>query len=212
MKKNFKKIALIIALATVGTFSATAQISVGLTGGMGLPMGDMADKAKMDLGSGFGGGLTGRYFLNDNMAVGLNLSYFSFAVNNIPSGATASYSNMPITAAFDYYFMDEGIKPYAGIEAGFLYSSIKSTTSILGTAFEATGSKSGLLIAPVVGVAYGVNDALDIMINAKYMYGMTSGKMDVTTTSGGQSQTNSIDWYDATFVNINLGVSYKFGN
>ncbi|MFZ4796023.1 MAG: OmpW family outer membrane protein [Bacteroidia bacterium] len=209
---NFKKLALIIGLATAGTFSANAQISLGLTGGMGLPMGDMANKDKMDLGSGFGGGLTGRYFLNDNMAVGLNLSYFSFAVNNIPSGATASYSNMPITAAFDYYFMDEGIKPYAGLEAGFIYSSIKTSQTVSGINVEVTGSKSGLLIAPVVGVAYGVNDALDIMLNAKYMYGMTSGKMDVTATAGGQSQTTSIDWYDATFVNINLGVSYKFGN
>ncbi len=209
---NLKKIALIIALATVVTFSAMAQVSVGLTGGMGLPMGDMANKDKMNLGSGFGGGLTGRYFLNDNMAVGLNLSYFSFAVNDVPSGVTASYSNMPITAAFDYYFMDEGIKPYAGLEAGFLYSSIKSSQTVSGKTVDVTGSKSGLLIAPVVGVAYGVNDALDIMLNAKYMYGMTSGKADITATGGAQTQTTSIDWYDATFVNINLGVSYKFGN
>ncbi len=209
---NFKKITLIIALATVGAFSAKAQISLGLTGGMGLPMGDMSDKNKMDLGNGFGGGLTARYFLNEKMAVGLNLSYFSFAVNNIPSGVTASYSNMPITAAFDYYFMDEGIKPYAGLEAGFLYSSIKSSQTISGISVDVTGSKSGLLIAPVVGVAYGVNDALDILLNAKYMYGMTSGKMDLTATAGGQTQNTTTDWYDATFVNINLGVSYKFGN
>ena len=185
-------------------FTSNAQITIGLTGGFASPMGDMSDKNKTNLGSGFGGGLTGRYFLNDNMAVGVNLSYFSFTVNDVPSGNSASYSNMPITAAFDYYFMDEGFKPYAGLEAGTINASYKASANGLDISF----SKGGLLVAPVVGFAYGINDNIDLMLNAKYMYGMTSGKQNVTVSG----LTGSVETYDATFLNINLGVSYKLGN
>jgi hypothetical protein len=46
------------------------------------------------------------------------------------------------------------------------------------------------------------------MLNAKYMYGMTSGKQDVTVSG----TSVNVETYDATFLNINLGVSYKLGN
>ncbi len=194
----------VAGIVTGSVFTSNAQIAIGLTGGMGLPMGDMSNKDKGSLGSGFGGGLTGRYFLNDNMAVGVNISYFSFTVNDVPSGVTASYNNMPITAAFDYYFMDEGFKPYAGLEAGFINASYKTSANSTDINF----SKGGLLVAPVVGFAYGINDNIDLMLNAKYMYGMTSGKQDVTVSG----TSVSVDTYDATFLNFNLGVSYKLGN
>ncbi len=194
----------VAGIVTGSVFTSNAQIAIGLTGGMGLPMGDMSNKDKGSLGSGFGGGLTGRYFLNDNMAVGVNISYFSFTVNDVPSGVTASYNNMPITAAFDYYFMDEGFKPYAGLEAGFINASYKTSANSTDINF----SKGGLLVAPVVGFAYGINDNIDLMLNAKYMYGMTSGKQDVTVSG----TSLSVDTYDATFLNFNLGVSYKLGN
>jgi len=194
----------VAGIVTGSVFTSNAQIAIGLTGGMGLPMGDMSNKDKSSLGSGFGGGLTGRYFLNDNMAVGVNLSFFSFTVNDVPSGITASYSNLPITAAFDYYFMDEGFKPYAGLEAGFINASYKTS----GGGAEVSFSKGGLLVAPVVGFAYGINDNIDLMLNAKYMFGMTSGKQDVSVSG----TTVNVETYDATFLNINLGVAYKLGN
>ncbi|MFY7732275.1 MAG: OmpW family outer membrane protein [Bacteroidia bacterium] len=204
MKKTILKMIAVAGIVTGSVFTSNAQIAIGLTGGMGLPMGDMSNKDKGSLGSGFGGGLTGRYFLNDNMAVGVNISYFSFTVNDVPSGVTASYNNMPITAAFDYYFMDEGFKPYAGLEAGFINASYKTSANSTDINF----SKGGLLVAPVVGFAYGINDNIDLMLNAKYMYGMTSGKQDVTVSG----TSVSVDTYDATFLNFNLGVSYKLGN
>lgn len=204
MKKTILKMIAVAGIVTGSVFTSNAQIAIGLTGGMGLPMGDMSNKDKTNLGSGFGGGLTGRYFLNDNMAVGVNLSYFSFTVNDVPSGFTASYSNLPITAAFDYYFMDEGFKPYVGLEAGFINASYKTS----GGGADISFSKGGLLVAPVVGFAYGVNDNIELMLNAKYMYGMTSGKQDVTVSG----TSVSVETYDATFLNVNLGVSYRLGN
>lgn len=199
-----------IVAATI--FTSNAQISFGLTGGMGLPMGDMSNKDKMNVANGFGGGVFGRYLLNEKIAVGLNASYFSFTPNDIPSGATATMSVIPVTAAVDYYFMEDGIKPYIGLELGMVNNSFKVTQTVSGVSAESTGSQTGLLFAPVLGVAYGVTDQIDISLNAKYMYGMTDGKIDVKTTFAGSSTTVSQEWYNTTFVGINLGVSYKLGN
>ena len=194
-------------------FTSNAQIAIGLTGGFGSPMGDMASKDKFSLGNGFGGGLSGRYFLNDNMAVGLNIGYYSFSFHDVPPAITSnSYYNLPITAAFDYYFMDEGFKPYAGLELGYIHTSYKLTQDVSGVSVDIKGSKGGLLFAPVVGVAYELNDNLDILLNAKYMYGLTEGKTDLEMTASGQSQTTSVDYYNTTFLNVNLGVSYRLSN
>lgn len=208
MKKTITKMFAVAGIVAATMFTSNAQISVGLTGGVGLPMGDFGDKAKLNLGTGFGGGITARYWLNEKMAVGLNASYFSFTPNDIPSGATASMSVLPISAGFDYYFMEEGIKPFAGLELGIVNNSISSSSS----GIDVTGSKTGLIVAPVLGVAYGITDAIDVSLNAKYMYGMTDGKIDLTAKGNGVSLTQSQDYFNTTYVGVNLGVSYKFGN
>jgi opacity protein-like surface antigen len=212
MKKTITKMFAVAGMVAATMLTSNAQVSVGLTGGLGLPMGDMASKDKMNIGNGFGGGITARYWLNEKMAVGLNASYFSFTPNDIPSGVTASMSVLPISAGFDYYFMEEGIKPFVGLELGMVNNSIKFSQTVSGVTAESTASKTGLLVAPVVGIAYGVTDAIDISLNAKYIYGMTDGKVDVKTTFNGNSTTISQDWYNTTYVGINLGVSYKIGN
>jgi len=212
MKKTITKMFAVAGMVAATMFTSNAQISVGVTGGLGLPMGDMASKDKMNIGNGFGGGITARYWLNEKMAVGLNASYFSFTPNDIPSGFTASIGVMPITAAFDYYILEDGIKPFVGLEFGMINVSPKVTGTFSGVGIESTASKTGLLVAPVIGVAYGITDAIDISLNAKYMYGITDGKIDFTNKTGGSSKTESQDWFNTTYVGINLGVSYKIGN
>lgn len=222
MKMNLKKFSLIIALATIGTFSANAQISLGLTGGFATgmdlanPISGSSDPKKLMSDNGFGGGLTGRYWLNDKMAVGLNVSYFSFGVKDVPSGITSSYSIMPISLAFDYYFMDEGFKPFAGLEVGYLSCSwlAKYPADYKGagnSAFDVSYANNGLFLAPVVGAAYGLNDNFDIILNAKYVLGLNGGKQDLKYSLSG-IPSDKIDAIASSFVNINLGVSYKFGN
>lgn len=212
MKKTILKMIAVAGIVTGSVLSTNAQIAVGLSGGLGLPMGDMGDKTKMAADLGFGGGITARYFLNEKMAVGLNASYFSFGVKDMPSGATASIGVIPITVAFDYYLMTEGLKPYLGIEAGIVNNSPKASGTIFGTSIESSASKTGLLVAPVVGIAYGLTDELDISLNAKYMLGMTDGKIDFTIKENGTSQTESTDWFNTTYIGINLGISYRIGN
>lgn len=108
-------------------FTSNAQITIGLTGGFGTAM-DLAKarssyEDKLASENGFGGGITSRYWLNKKMAAGINISYFSFGVKDVPSRVTSSYTVLPISIAFDYYFMSEGFKPFAGLEGGYMISS-----------------------------------------------------------------------------------------
>ncbi|MFA9213413.1 MAG: outer membrane beta-barrel protein [Candidatus Methylacidiphilales bacterium] len=220
MKKTILKMIAVAGIVTGSVFTSNAQISIGLTGGFGTgmdlakPLGGSGDKLASE--NGFGGGITGRYWLNDNMAVGLNVSYFSFNSKNVPSGVTSSYSVLPISLAFDYYFMDEGFKPFAGLEAGYMIGSwiAKYNANYDGNgnpAFDMSYKNNGLFVAPVVGVAYGINDNFDILLNAKYVLGLNGGKQDLTYSISGLPAMQ-IDSEASSFVNVNLGVSYKFGN
>jgi hypothetical protein len=56
-----------------------------------------------------------------------------------------------------------------------------------------------------------VNDNIDINLNAKYMLGLNGGNQDIKYSIAGVP-TTQVDTYASSFVNINLGVSYKFGN
>src|SRR5690349_18463036 len=91
MKKITQAITAIILLTLGVSQHAQAQYwSVGLTGGVGVPLGDFGAKPKLDLigpnngtitgtadlGAGFG--LQARYHFNDNWAVGLNIGYLTF--------------------------------------------------------------------------------------------------------------------------------------
>lgn len=210
----------VAGMAAATMFTSNAQISVGLTGGfatgMDLVKPQSGSTTNKNIGSdnGFGGGLTGRYWLKDNMAVGLNISYFSFGVKDVPSGQTATYSIMPIALAFDYYFMTEGFKPFAGLEVGYAncYYLNKVASSGSFPAYDVSFNNNGLFLAPVIGASYEVTDYIDIILNSKYMFGLNGGKQDIKISNSALSaSTNQVDALASSFVNINLGVSYKFG-
>lgn len=120
----------VAGIVTGSVFTSNAQISIGLTGGFGTamdlakPIGGNGDKLASE--NGFGGGIIGRYWLNDIMAVGINVNYFSFKTKEVPSGVTSSYSALPISLAFDHYFMNEGFKPFVGLEACYLIGFLDS--------------------------------------------------------------------------------------
>lgn len=173
-----KKILLSIAMVVAGA-AAYAQISVGAYGGAALPMGDLSD-AKWK--TGFGGGISGRYWLNDNMAAGVNIGYYSMS-NETFSGASLSF--MPITAAFDYYFMTEGLKPYAGLELGM--TNATSKIEFFGVTAEA--SEANFSYGIVVGAAYGINDNMDVFANLKYFSVLSDPSMNILP--------------------INVGINYK---
>lgn len=169
---------LLTAVVVLFALTANAQIKVGIGAGLGLPMGDFGDGFK----SGFGGAVTGKYMLSENMAVGLNIGYYSFKSK---ASDDIKLSMMPITGLFNYYFATEGFKPYAGADLGFYSAKVKS--DIAGFSFSTSETKFGF--APVVGFEYGLGETMNLDVNAKY---------------------NMVS--DANFVTINVGINMVFGN
>ena len=179
--KTIKRIAVLAALALF-TVGAGAQIKVGANAAIGIPMGDLGDVYS----TGFGGGISGKYMINDNMAAGASFNYISLGSDN----DAMEYSIMPIVANFSYYFGTEGFKPYAGLDLGVFMSKYKIDLGFLGSSETST---SDLGFAPVIGCEYAFTDAIALDANLKYNYIMTEG--DASTLLG-----------------INIGIIYSIGN
>lgn len=195
MKTNKLFAFIAIAGLTLGVNTAKAQISVGAYGGLALPMGDMSDEAKGDLKTGFGGGVAGRYWLNDNMAAGINLDWYGNKPNTEVAGVDMKALTSSYMAAFDYYFMDEGFKPYVGLQLGYISTKYTASGEFMGVPIDLEESAGGFGLAPVLGAAYGINDNLDVFLNLKYVIGMNSNDdVDINTS----------------MLPINIGINFKF--
>jgi outer membrane protein W len=160
--KTLIKISAICALVLF-SFTANAQMKIGVGGGIGLPMGDFGDVFKM----GFGGGVSGKYMLNDNLALGVGIGYMTFSAKDEFGGSDYKYSVIPITASVAYYFATEGFKPYVGADFGMYMGKVKTPVG------DASGSDLGF--APTVGFEYDLSESMALDVNAKYNYIMSEG-------------------------------------
>jgi hypothetical protein len=103
----------------------------------------------------FGWNLAGKYNINDDIRVGLNVGRYS-----VDFIGDAKYFIMPITGLFEYSFSQEKISPYAGIDLGLYRSGVSGgSTTISSTSFG---------FAPAAGLNYGINEKLSLNANAKY--------------------------------------------
>jgi len=201
-----KKVILLLVVA-LSVVTASAQIKVGLNGGVGIPMGTFGDV----FNTGFGGGISGEYLITPNISIGLNAGIYSFGMKDelldlfgmedmdgIDLGdlldMSAKFQITPITLTGKYYFITEGgIKPYAGLDLGLYSSKTKVTVKVLGISQSAdAGSSTDFGLAPVVGLQFGLTDALAIDVNAKYHHIFTEGEA-------------------TSFIGFNLGLVYTFG-
>lgn len=176
---------LVMAIISFVTFSASAQIGIGGTVGLTLPMGDFGN----GLNTGFGFNVMGKYNLSENMAVGASVGYSSFGTD--VDGY--SFGVVPITALLEYSFASGPFKPYFGSDLG-LYM-FRSKFTILGRSSSSTDTYFGL--APTAGVLYDINDNLSLCGNLKYNVTFTKDALDQNQTS--------------TWLGINAGIIYKLG-
>jgi opacity protein-like surface antigen len=188
MKKLF-----ILFLFGFFAVSSQAQISIGASIGPQFPIGDMADASSI----GFGINFSGKYKLNKNMAVGVNLGFNGFSSKSItilgasgdsilPITIKSSYRTIPITGFFEYLFGKGKIRPYVAGDLG-LYS-VGSKVETMGV--EVSASKMRVGFAPSAGVYYALNKKISLMGNLKYNY-----------ISG--------DGGSISYVGLNLGGYYK---
>jgi len=143
--------------------NANSQIVGGATIGLQAPSGDFADGVKM----GFGINLTGKYFLKENMAVGLNLGYNRFGAEDYgwdEYDIKATASMVPITGLFEYYFTGKSVKPYLGADLGLYRYGWK-------VKYEGESESDGEVyfgLAPTAGILYEISESLTFCANIKF--------------------------------------------
>ncbi|MDP4266868.1 MAG: OmpW family outer membrane protein [Bacteroidota bacterium] len=185
-----KKIVFTICLAVIClafTTKSNAQISVGVRGGIAMPLGDIAKDypTGLGMGMGFGGGVIGKFALNQTISLGLAYDFQSFKSGDIEIASGVAKFNykwtiMPIVGQIDYYFAKEGFRPYAGLEAGlYMFKFTIPAQDIvyngvtIGKSQEVSTTDSKIGFAPRVGFNYSLSKALDLNVEAKYTYVLT---------------------------------------
>ena len=152
-----KLITSILAIALM--YSASAQISVGINGGMVSPTAEGSE-------SHIGFNIFAKYNLSEKMRLGVNFGNYSKSYDLMGIDVKSIIS--PITATFEYSFSTNSFSPYAGIDAG-IYQMGASLGGV-------TVKESYLGLAPVVGADYNLSDKLAINANFKYHYIMSEGE------------------------------------
>ena len=200
--KQLVKVFVAAALCLCVSGAINAQIKLGLSPGIQLPLGDFGDAVNL----GFGGGISGEYLVTENIGVGLNVGYFTFSGKDLPAGYKDSYSIIPITLDGKYYFMTEGFKPYGGLDLGLYMLGNKWETpeenlgfGVVIPAESKSETKSYFGFAPVVGVQYDLTDNLALDLNLKYNYVLSGEKVEGEKTP------------DFTSFGINVGIVYTIG-
>lgn len=178
------------AILCIGAFfvatSLSAQINVGANFLLNLPQGNWNDPAFV--GTAVGGGLEVNYMLMDNLSVGLEFGYSSFAEND---GSLTTVTQIPISLKGEYYFMEDGLRPFAGL--GFGYYLI--ATNFDG---EKLADLNGIGLSPRVGAAYAISDALDVALNVNY------------NLLFGQKVDGEGDTIDDAFNSLGIGIGVRY--
>ncbi|GAB3164289.1 outer membrane beta-barrel protein [Telluribacter humicola] len=198
MKNKFMKWA---GVALVGLFlsigNANAQLAVGVQGGV---FKSTADNAK----SYPGGGINFKYFVNDNVALGVAGRIYSERLNYDFSGGPTRFVNniTPVTLTADFLLTDGFVRPYLGADAGVYFQNFRVNQNE-NQLIKTSASNFGL--APRGGILF---DFGRVGLNAEFAYHAIFG-----------NQNNSLRVSDAgvnidhvnNFWGANVGLVFELG-
>ncbi len=135
-----------------------------------------------------GFGVNAGYFLNENIAVGIDIT--SYASAYTITGASNGYlGTTAYMAKFEYLFGESKVRPYGTVLAGF------ATQATSGGFNSLTGS--GFAFAPGLGARLALGERWDIDLNVRYLYQSTSIDYGTKPNNG---------WS----LPVALGVGFKF--
>ena len=182
-KKRIMKIKqlLLTAALTGGAFiAADAQIQFGASGSYLKGTGD--NKASL-----WGGGLHGKFYLGDHIALGVGVRSYPKNTSSVQAGNTTYTSADLLTnaaASFDLLLGSKkgGIQPYIGADAGVSFSNQTITYTNNNTQIiENKNKKAYVLVAPKVGLNIGLGQTFGIFGQAQYNATFGSGDPDDIT-------------------------------
>src|SRR4051812_7196450 len=116
MHPTMKKIASLIVFTAIVLCSspkASAQLKVGVYGGVGFPTGDLGSFSKV----GYNVGLSAEYLiLEKKIGLGISGELNNFNFRYIPESGFTRIS--PIALMLKYYIATGSVKPFVGLSAG----------------------------------------------------------------------------------------------
>jgi hypothetical protein len=170
-KNAYRKSALVFILSLFAVTGSFAQFSIGAE--LALPMGSFGDGFNM----GFGGSASYQKAINDNLSWTGYVGYQSYGAKNLPSGATASFSMIPVMAGVKYYFTESGAGFYGEFDLGMFFASASAS----GSGYSGSASDSKFGFTPALGYRVGsfdlgaryniISDANNLAFRVAYVFG-----------------------------------------
>lgn len=156
MKKHLILISFSIIAFLFQIERSNAQIGVGGQLGLFNPLGDNSGDAH------FGFNLNGKYDLDDQMRVGLNIGHYFKRETTTFFGTTYTMTTSftPITALFEYSFLEGEFDPYGGVDLGLYRAGVKVNNN--------SNSSGHFGLAPTAGMRYELSSALLLDGGIKY--------------------------------------------
>jgi outer membrane protein W len=145
--------------------------------GIGFATGDLKSYIDKKLFDGFS--IEGRYFINKNISVGLNLGYNDFRKyfdrqdypttgGNISAVQTRYFNTVPVLATGFYYLNSvSAFKPYAGIGIGAFVSNYQKYFSTLEFNKQ---TKTSFGLRPEIGTLINLKNGLGLILSARYSF------------------------------------------
>ena len=198
-----KKLSVVFSLILISllvSFKSFSQSSVTLMGTYGT-----TNQSNISEGI-YGGGVQYRYFVRPNVAVGISGKYLMEELKRELSAKTirGKAVNIPINLMAEYYFKTQGIRPYAGIEAGLNILKIEGYNIVM----DQTVLRPG--VAPKIGIVLPLGKRLSFMAEASYQVVIGSANsllMDPLRPDNPRYEVKNSN----QAVTVNGGITYIFG-
>ncbi|MCL2328164.1 MAG: porin family protein [Bacteroidetes bacterium] len=197
MKKN---VFFLVVLSLFVGGLANAQVKLGANFGLQIPLGNFLEEIENPYDMGFGGNITGKYMVTENIGAGLGFGFYylefkgGYLINidfivpcyDYKEVLRKGITIMPVTASGYYYFRKKSFKPYVGVELGAYMMRVSYKYE-----YDAE-TETHFGFAPVVGAQYDLFKSFGLNVNLKesYIFGGT---------------------YGICVASINIGIVYTFG-
>lgn len=182
-----RSLILLSAMTLFAASAAQSQIKAPTEGSKALLF-NFSGLSNLGLGM-YQGGIGGKYFLSDAMAV---RALLMFGINNQTVNGNTGFTdqttdalNFGIGGALEYHLpISSNVSPYVGGGVTFTTGTVTSTPSVpsgtAATQFKNTNTSFG--IAAIGGIEYFFNQ--NISLGAEYQFGLTTTSNSQTGTQG----------------------------
>jgi opacity protein-like surface antigen len=214
----------VLSFSSASALDLKGKFALNGLGSLVIPVGDLADKEKGALKSGFGGHLTAEYYMTDNIGLGAFFSYYSLGVDNeaqiklFESQWQTPIDEVDLTqkglnfGAFGKYLFDvhEKAAPYVKAGAGMVKPKVSGDIRMFDMDFKIDGDyDTKFMIFGGGGILYQLSPNVGLNLEALFMQGFTDGaKGDLTV--GDEKQTDEVTFNSQIF-QISGGVVVFFG-